>query len=149
MYINDLCKELNNAQCGIEEDGLNVSNLLYADDIVLLSDSPKGLQTLLNVLYSWSETWKLEVNLSKTKIVHYRQGPKTPQTDFSFTYGDNTVEVCPSYKYLGLVLNEFLDYGVTCKTIAQSASRALGLLIAKCKAYGGMPYECYTKLYHS
>ncbi len=39
-----------------------------------------------------------------------------------------------SYKYLGLVLNEFLDYGVTCKTIAQAASRALGLLVAKCKA---------------
>ena len=31
--------------------------------------------------------------------------------------------------------------------IAQSASRALGLLIAKDKALGGMPYQCFSKCY--
>ena len=41
------------------------------------------------------------------------------------------------HKYLGLVLNEFLDF------------RALGLLIAKCKSAGGMPYDVFTKLYDS
>ena len=30
---------------------------------------------------------------------------------------------------------------------AQSASRALGLLISKDKAFGGIPYECFTKRY--
>ena len=30
--------------------------------------------------------------------------------------------------YLGLLLNGFLDYKVTARTVAQSASRALGLL---------------------
>ena len=33
------------------------------------------------------------------------------------------------------------------KMIAQSASRALGLLIAKDKALGGMPYQCFSKCY--
>ena len=31
--------------------------------------------------------------------------------------------------------------------VAQSASRALGLLIAKCKSLGGMPFNVVTKLY--
>ena len=35
------------------------------------------------------------------------------------------------------------------KCVAQSASRALGLLIAKCKAIGGVPYNVFTKLYDS
>ena len=33
------------------------------------------------------------------------------------------------------------------KMIAQSASRTLGLLIAKDKALGGMPYQCFSKCY--
>ena len=33
------------------------------------------------------------------------------------------------------------------KMIAQSANRALGLLIAKDKALGGMPYQCFSKCY--
>ena len=33
--------------------------------------------------------------------------------------------------YLGLTLTEHLDYNVTAKIVAQSASRALGFLIAK------------------
>lgn len=35
------------------------------------------------------------------------------------------------------------------KAVAQSAGRALGLIIAKSKAYGGLPYECFTKLYNA
>ena len=53
------------------------------------------------------------------------------------------------YKYLGLVINEFLDYKVTAEMVAKSASRALGVLIAKSKAHGGMPYEVFTKLFNS
>ncbi len=49
--------------------------------------------------------------------------------------------------YLGLTLSEHLDYNVMVKVVAQSASRALGLLIAKYKSIGGMPYDFFTKLY--
>ena len=35
------------------------------------------------------------------------------------------------------------------KNVAQSAGRALGLLIAKYKSMGGMPYDVFTKLYNS
>ena len=45
--------------------------------------------------------------------------------------------------------HEHLDFNVTAKAVAQSASRALGLLIAKCKSVGGMPYDVYTKLYNT
>ena len=51
------------------------------------------------------------------------------------------------YKYLGLVLNEFLDLSVTAKFVAQSATRALGLLISKFESLDGMPMYVYSKLY--
>lgn len=50
------------------------------------------------------------------------------------------------YKYLGLILTEFLDFHVMAKAVAASAGRALGVLIAKFKASGGMPYKCFTTL---
>ena len=42
-----------------------------------------------------------------------------------------------THKYLGLVLNEFLDF------------RALSLLISKRKSAEGMPFGVFTKLYDS
>ena len=33
--------------------------------------------------------------------------------------------------------------------VAISASRALGLVIYKCKLNGGLPFKCFTKLYDS
>ena len=49
--------------------------------------------------------------------------------------------------YLGKLLTEHLDFLSIAKSVAQSVSRALGLLVAKYKSIGGMPYEVYTKLY--
>jgi hypothetical protein len=51
------------------------------------------------------------------------------------------------YYYLRLTLNEILDYKVTAKFVSQAAGRALGLLIAKFKAIGGMPFHVYTRLF--
>ncbi len=33
------------------------------------------------------------------------------------------------------------------KSVAQSATRALGLVIAKCKAHGGVPFNVFIQLY--
>ena len=40
-----------------------------------------------------------------------------------------------------------MNYFDTAKAVAKSASRALGLLIAKSKANGGFEYEIFTKLF--
>ena len=44
--------------------------LLYADDIVLLADSETDLQSLLYLTEAWCKKWRLEINLSKTNIMH-------------------------------------------------------------------------------
>ena len=46
-------------------------------------------------------------------------------------------------------MTEFLDYNVTAKLVAQSGGRALGLLIAKFKSLGGMPFNVYSEMYDS
>ena len=63
--------------------------------------------------------------------------------------GFNQFFVVDRYTYLGVVLHENLDMNITVKAVAHSASRALGLLIAKCKYVGGLPYHVFSKLYDS
>ena len=46
-------------------------------------------------------------------------------------------------------MTENLDYNIMAKHVSKSASRALGLVISKFKAFGGLPYNTFTKLYDS
>ena len=51
-----------------------VFSLLFADDVVLVSLTPGGLQNQLNNLKAEADRLKLEVNLAKTSIVVFRRG---------------------------------------------------------------------------
>ena len=68
----------------------------------------------------------MQVNLEKTNVVHYRI-VSTNRTDCIFQFGTDKIDISESYKYLGLVLDEFLNYDITAKYVANSATRALGL----------------------
>jgi hypothetical protein len=43
--------------------------ILYADDTVLMSETPQGLQKTLTAFENYCNNWKLKVNTSKTKVV--------------------------------------------------------------------------------
>ena len=48
---------------------------LYADDDTLLMvESSNNLQTLLDKFYLYCDTWKMKVNVDKTKIVVFSKG---------------------------------------------------------------------------
>ena len=70
-------------------------------------------------------------------------------TNFTFQCGDNALRIVDRYTYLGLLLTEHLEFELTDKFVAQSAIRALGLMISKCKLVGGLPFNVFTKLYYS
>ena len=72
IYVNDLISEINNANMGVKCGNTMLSCLFYADDIVMLSESPQGLQAQLDILNSWCRKWRMEINQDKTKIVHFR-----------------------------------------------------------------------------
>ena len=45
---------------------------LYADDIALIAPDKNSLQGMLDIVSDWCFTWKLSINSSKTKVVHFR-----------------------------------------------------------------------------
>ena len=71
---------LDEAQAGIKIAGRNVSNLRFADDIILMTKSDKELKILLMKVKEESEKAVLKLNIKKTKIM--TSGPITSwQTD--------------------------------------------------------------------
>ena len=81
--------------------GLHISCLMYADDIVLLSKTAKGLQTLLCRLENFCNKWNLKVNINKTKIIIFNKAGRVLK-GHNFTYGNILLEHVNEYKYLGI-----------------------------------------------
>ena len=55
-----------------------MTSLLYADDTVLMSESPEELQRELNNFHEYCTTWKLKVNVEKHSHIMFRRW-KTPE----------------------------------------------------------------------
>ena len=148
LFINDLVSDINELNMGIDiSNDIVLSVLLYADDLAILTDSSDKLQNMINVLYNWCEKWQMKVNVKKTKIVHFRH-KGLRETDKLFKYGNETIEVVDKYKYLGLVLDEYLNYNVTSNVLSESAGRALGSIQNKVYHLKGLDFKSYCKLFN-
>ena len=85
LFINDLAEEIKQTGVGLNlnlnvenvnlDESLLINILMYADDIVLLTEKETDMQFLLHLVEIWCSKWRLEVNLTKTNIMHVR-GPK-------------------------------------------------------------------------
>lgn len=146
LYVNDLAFELKNTGGGVNVGNEKICTLMYADDVVIIGDSEADLQNMLQVVNNWCMKWQMVLNQSKTNVVHFRS-PSRPKTGFKFSCGDVDIDITTKYKYLGLWFNEHMDLSVMAKALADSAGRALGVLIAKYKAIRGMPLPCFRTLY--
>ena len=98
LFINDLTSRINDLKCGVKFGDEQISILLYADDIVLLSSNEEDLQCMLDLLYEYCRSWKMLLNFNKSKIIHFR--PKSfLQTAHEFHCGSESIEVVSQYKY--------------------------------------------------
>ena len=103
-HINDLLKTLRESDLGIEVNNIKINCLAYADDLVLIADSPKMLNGLLQLLQKWCSEWMVVINTDKTKIVHFRKLNR-PISRVQYKIGNSVIEIVPNYKYLGVIMN--------------------------------------------
>ncbi|OMJ09405.1 Retrovirus-related Pol polyprotein from type-1 retrotransposable element R2 [Smittium culicis] len=69
FYINDIFEGIE----GVDVPGLpnRIPGLLFADDAVVLADSPENLQISLDKISTWSDTWEMKVNAAKCARSHW------------------------------------------------------------------------------
>ena len=47
---------------------------MFADDLVLISETAEGLQNCLNALQNYCDKWCLSINTDKTKVMIFNKG---------------------------------------------------------------------------
>lgn len=68
IFINNLAKEVKEVNVGVNVGDLKVCMLLYADNIVLISENELDLQTMLNVVHAWCNKMRLKIIVIKPKL---------------------------------------------------------------------------------
>ena len=148
IFINSLAVELNDLKLGLNCGNTHICILLYADDMVLLSDSESKLQSMLNHVAQWCNKWRITVNDLKSGIVHFRN-ISSKKSEIVFTLGGSIIETVSQYKYLGVILDEHLTFKECARTLADAGGRALSKIIGKFKNFKDFNYRTYTKLYNA
>ena len=67
LYINDIALEIKKKGGSVQYGEVRVSVLMYADDMVLVADSKKGLQDSIDAAFAYSSKWRFLFNAAKDK----------------------------------------------------------------------------------
>ena len=88
LFINNIGDIFDQGQCQPPSIlKLSLNHLLYADDLVLISETKNGLQKCLNKLQKYCEKNRITANNKKTKVmIVKRENPKKyPQASHLLT----------------------------------------------------------------
>ena len=80
-----------------------LSCLMFADDLVLISESHTGLQNCLSELYNYCNKWGLSINTDKTKVVIFNKGGHKYK-NYHLNINGDTIDIVTDYCYLGNII---------------------------------------------
>ena len=151
LYIEELLQMLKIAGCKgiyIDEIAENAMALLFADDVVMCSETVGRLREMIKVLEDFSKKWELKINLKKekTKIMVFRRGGKIKK-DEVFCYENKRIEIVNSYKNLGILFTPCLKWSLATSTLAQQATRALSLINIYDRKCGNLTFDVAVELF--
>ena len=151
LYVGELVSMLEAADCRgvfVNEDAANIAALLFADDVVGMADTVGRLQKIINVIEVFCDKWGLIVNLSKSKVMVFRNGGPLRKNEAWYFKGKK-LEVVSSYKYLGTMFTPKLSWSLCQKTLSTQAQRGLYLIRRYNYACDGLPVDLLFELFDS
>ena len=110
---------------------LQLYTLLYADDTIILAESPSQLQSALNSVKEYCEKNFLKINLTKTKIIVFSRGKIRIIPEFF--YGNEKIEVVDDYIYLGVTINYNGSFTKAINKQITQARKAMFSLVTKAR----------------
>ena len=106
----------------------------YADDtnLLLINKSLKKIISYVNhdlaLMTDWLRGTKISLNTSKTKVLIYKPKTKKIYKNLNFRISGQKIEISDSIKYLGLHLQDTLEWDIHLNVIIKKLQRAIGLL---------------------
>jgi hypothetical protein len=95
-------------QIGVKLRDIILQVLLYADDLVILAESPQELQSLLNGLSEFCDVYSLTVNVKKSEMVVFNSRSCRPSVikELNIQYKGAPLVAQPHFNYLGIVFSD-------------------------------------------
>jgi hypothetical protein len=149
LFIEELAKEIcQKGKHGLQliPEWIELFILMFADDVVLVSDSVLGLQNQLDVLYQTAQRLGLIVNLDKSNIIVFRNGGYLALRE-QWRYGCGYMKVVNVYKYLGVLLSTRLSFSHALKDVANRARKGVVCILRLLWVIGEKTPSIFYKLF--
>ena len=123
LYMNDLHQVIQHC-----------SAFHYADDtnLLLINKALKKIISYVNhdlaLIIDWLRANKISVNTNKTKVLIYKPKTKKIYKNLNFRISGQKIEISDSIKYLGLHVQDTLEWDIHLNVIIKKLQRAIGLL---------------------
>ena len=123
-----------------------ITHLLWADDLILFSDTFRGLQIQLDGLKQFCSNNCMIVNEIKTKVMVFGN-PKKSKLDFNAV----SIEEVTDYKYLGNIISSIWlpkqdPLKNTCQFLCEQARKAILYITSKIRTIGNLPGDIMFNL---
>ena len=150
IFINDIGNCFNNSdRCKPVSLGEHkLSHLLFADDLVLISETQEGLQHCINQLDVYCNTWKLDINVHKTKVMIFSKG-KRDYSKYDFVTNNKKIEIVEKYKYLGITFFFNGNLKHAAEDLYNKALKAFFSLKSKFNNFCDIPIKTSLKIFDS
>ena len=131
IFLSDLPKIFSNPDCQTVKLGNQqpVSCLIWADDVVLLSESNNGIQEMISELAKYSSANDLEINVEKTKAMIFNKSGRFSRITYRINY--NFIHTTNAYKYLGFIITPSGEINSGLKDLKARALKAYYKLKSK------------------
>jgi hypothetical protein len=108
---------------------VELSLLLFADDIVLVTNSAEQLQDMLDTVHEYSLQYRFEFNAKKSNVMVFSQQQKNKMAE-QMRLGQCVLEQKTSYKYLGLEVDQSWKWQQTKTRMLEKARKRMASVCA-------------------
>ena len=131
IFISDLAKSLDEGDSNPVRinDNKALNSLIWADDLLLLSESENGLNNMLKNLEKYTKSNLIHVNLGKTNCMIFNKSGRLIRRTFKF--GNEKIDNVREYKYLGFLITPSFNLHTALADLKDRSLRAYGALKAK------------------
>ena len=146
FYINSMVTALSHPEFHPPKlANRHISLLLYADDAVLISQTPIGLKRALYALAQYCKEEMLQINYSKTKVLVFAQRPRI----YKWLIDEHEIEQIKAYKYLGVVFQYKGNHKAHVNNVVQAAQKSSLTVLKFFYSKGGQYIPAALRLFQA
>jgi hypothetical protein len=148
LYINDLPDIFDQNCFPITLDKISINCLMFADDLLLLSETPEGLQNCIDKLNSYCNRWQLSINIQKTKVMVFQQR-NIIYNNHEFFLNGIKLEKVLKYKYLGIIIEASGKLNSSFTELSKKEGKILFSIFKYLSPLERVSIKIYIKLFES